>query len=358
MAKIIIVSIRKDFCKNTSFKTNMILIRREICRHKNLSNVRCKTNKEKKTLTEKTFKPIKATQTFYQLGTSSFPAYLSLGEKGMIIEGGTGATFKIMVNQIEELGIDPNRIQFIVLTHTHADHIGAVPRLKSIWPHVKVLASPVAAKTVSKKEMYKDFLCTDQAIAKILKGKGDIATLPPTLQDYSFAVDQVLKDGDTIDLGAGISWTVYHAPGHSPCHVALFEAKEGTLDIGDSTGFYVPEKDVFWPNYFESLEKYCDSIRKLSSIPAQRIVLSHNCVIEGGVKKHFEKALKATEHYHQELIRRVEAGEDSEAIALEKAQWVSSLTDILPFEAIVSLAKLLIKRSQQEVENPNLFIFE
>ena len=35
MAIIIIVSIRKDFFRDICFKTNMILILREICRHKN-----------------------------------------------------------------------------------------------------------------------------------------------------------------------------------------------------------------------------------------------------------------------------------------------------------------------------------
>jgi hypothetical protein len=35
-------------------------------------------------------KPIVITPNFYQLGTPSFPAYLSMGEVGMIIEGGTG----------------------------------------------------------------------------------------------------------------------------------------------------------------------------------------------------------------------------------------------------------------------------
>jgi len=35
MAKIIIMNIRKDFFRNISFKTNMILILREICLHKN-----------------------------------------------------------------------------------------------------------------------------------------------------------------------------------------------------------------------------------------------------------------------------------------------------------------------------------
>jgi len=44
------------------------------------------------------------------------------------------------------------------------------------------------------------------------------------------------------------------------------------------------EKDTFWPNYFSSLEFYCDSIRKLASLPAQRGALCHNGVIEGGIK--------------------------------------------------------------------------
>jgi len=45
-------------------------------------------------------KPIEVTSHLFQLGTPAFPAYLSMGEEGMIIEGGTGPTFLIMVNQI------------------------------------------------------------------------------------------------------------------------------------------------------------------------------------------------------------------------------------------------------------------
>ena len=306
-------------------------------------------------MTEKSFKPITVTPDFYQLGTPSFPAYLSLGEIGMIIEGGTGATFQIIVDQIKELGIDPQRIKYVALTHTHADHIGAIPHLKRIWPHIKVLASPIAAQTLSNPEMLKGFLYIDNAIAEIMKKKGEIDELPPALDSYSFEVDQVLEDGEKIDLGKDIVWTVHYAPGHSPCHIALFEEKEGTFDIGDTTGFYVPDKDVFWPNYFASLERYCDSIRKMAEFPARRIVLSHNCVIEGGAKEHFAKAMRATEQYHKEMMERVNAGEDPKEVALEKAKWVNSITDIQPFEAMVGLAKLLIKRSQKDADKEDLF---
>ena len=268
---------------------------------------------------EKQHQPITVTPNFYQLATPAFPVYLSMGEEGMIIEGGTGPTSNIIVKQIEELGIDPQRIKYIVLTHTHADHIGAVPHLKILWPHLNVLASAMAAKTLSKAEMLKEFLWVDGNIANLMKGKGEIAELPAVLKDYDFKVDTIVKEGDRIDLGSGIGWTVYNAPGHSPCHIALYEEKEDTLIIGDTTGFYVPVKDVFWPNYFDSLESYLSSIRKLSTLNAKRLALSHNCVIAGNVGKHFEKALAATESYHTKLLKKINAGEDAEKVALENA---------------------------------------
>src|SRR4030065_241894 len=239
-------------------------------------------------MSKKRHEPVKITQSFYQLGIPSFPAYLSLGDKGMLIEGGTGVTFAIIVEQIKELGIEPERIEYLTLTHTHPDHIGPVPHLRRL------------------------------------------------------------------ELGSGIAWTAYHTPGHSPCHISLYEEKERTLAIGDATGFYVPEKDVFWPNYFDSLEAYCYTIRKLSTLPAQRGALSHNAVVDGQLGHYFQKALRATESYHMEMLKRLGNGEDPEKIALDKAEWGNSLTDIQTFEVMYSLAKLMIVRSQSEAGNAKL----
>ncbi|MFC1868779.1 MBL fold metallo-hydrolase [Thermodesulfobacteriota bacterium] len=290
-------------------------------------------------------KSIAITPHFYQLGTPAFPAFLSLGEVGMIIEGGTGPTFKIITSQIEALGIDPGRIEYIILTHTHADHIGALPHLKRKWPHIKLVASAAGSKILSTRELYHEFLLVDLGITQLMKAKAECDEVPAIPEDYSFEVDLIVKGGDTIELGDGVSWEIIDTPGHSPCHICLYEKKEATLALGDAVGFYVPEKDVFWPNYFVSLPGYCDSIRKLSHLPAKRAALSHNAVIEGDVKKFLEKALKATENYHNDLMQRLGRGESVESIALDKAQFVSSLTDIQPYKVIYDLCKFMINRS-------------
>lgn len=303
----------------------------------------------------KQHKPIAITNKFYQLGTPSFPAYLSLGDKAMIIEGGTGATTSIIIDQIAELGIAPDRIKYLALTHTHSDHIGAIPHLKKLWPHLKIAAHPLAIKLLKNERMIREFIEVDRSIVQIMLSKGEIQSYPPELDKYDFNVDDAIEEGDKLDLGSGIVWTVYNTPGHSNCHVSFFEDSEKTLVIGDATGFYVPEKDIYWPNYFESLEMYCKSIRKLATLPAERAALSHNGVVEGNVEEFFHKAMRTAESYHNEMISRLTKGEDPADIAIDKAQWVNSLTDIQTFEVMRRLAKVLISRSHAEAGKENMF---
>ncbi len=301
------------------------------------------------------YKPVLIAEGFYKLGTPSFPVYLSLGEDGMIIEGGTGGVAAIIVEQLRTLGVEPKRIKYVALTHTHTDHIGAVPHLKKVLPHLETVASPVAAKLLANGGTMKEFLRMDRILAEIMLAKDRIAGLPQQVDGYVFEVDRIVGEGDSIDLGSGVSWAVYETPGHSPCHISLYNESQGIVVVGDATGFYVPEKDTFWPNYFNSLEAYCESIRKLAALPARRGVLSHNYVIEEDVAGYFRKALGATESYHREMLARLGKGEDTEEIALDKARWVNTLTDDHPFDIMYSMAKILLRRSQAEADKNNLF---
>lgn len=291
--------------------------------------------------------PILISPHFFQLGIPAFPVYLSLGDVGMLIEGGTGPTSTMIADQVDVLRIDPAAIRYVFLTHTHADHIGAVPHLKRIWPHLKVVISGPGAGILNAPELYREFILVNQGIAQLLKARAEIECLPPLPKAFHFEADVIVADGDSIDLGQSIVWKAIATPGHSPCHMSLYESRERIMVLGDAGGFYVPEKKVFWPNYFDSLGEYCESLRKLRVLPADRVALSHNGVI-GGAEGFIAKAIAAAEEYHQDILKRLHAGQDAGAIALEQARFVSSLTDIQPFKVMYDLSRLMIKRSREQ----------
>ena len=306
-------------------------------------------------MSEKRFEIFNIAPNFYQLGTPSYPVYLSMGDSGMIIEGGTGATFPIIVDQIKELCIEPERIKYLALTHTHPDHVGAVPHLKKLWPHLKVVGSGMAAKLLQKEEFINDFIKMDRTITEILLVKGDIDWWSAEPEDPVFEVDIVVGEGEKIDLGGGVMWTVYETPGHSPCHISFHDERDGILVIGDATGIYEPDKEVFWPNYLQSLEEYCNSIRKLAALPASIGARSHGGVVEGEPRQYLQRVMKATEAYHRELMDRVADGENPEKVVMEKARWVYTFTNLQPFKLIHIMTGITLKRSQAVDGKDGLF---
>ena len=77
----------------------------------------------------------------------------------------------------------------------------------------------------------------------------------------------------------------------------------------------------------------------------RRAVLSHNGAIRDDVRQYLEKSMKATERYHKEIVERISQGEPAEKIAMEKARFVDSLTDIQPFKIMYDLCEVMIKNS-------------
>jgi len=141
------------------------------------------------------------------VGPFSANCYIVGAEKegcGMVIDPGDEAE-KILGN-VKSLGLN---IQFIVLTHGHIDHVGALKEVK------EATGALIAAHTDEVT------LIKENPMNRLFGLSYPTPPLP----------DRLLSDGDVIEV-ASLSFSVLHTPGHSPGGICLLG--EGVLFSGDT----------------------------------------------------------------------------------------------------------------------------
>ena len=163
-----------------------------------------------------------------------------LGRQGMIIDPGddTGQ----ILGRVSRLKLD---IKFIVLTHGHLDHTGALKEVK------EATGSQVAVHADDARTL------NDRSLG-ILLGISQPSLPPP---------DRLLKDGDELALN-GLRFTILHTPGHTPGGICLLG--EGMLFSGDTLFKYgIGRTDMPGGSYSQLM----DSIQaKLMTLPDEVVV--------------------------------------------------------------------------------------
>lgn len=192
---------------------------------------------------------------------------------------------KAIAEAISQTGLPLARI---VLTHAHADHIGAVPALKKLYPD--------AAIGISRRD------------ALLLKGdRGLLAGEPQSPvrggvpKQAPFAPDFLIEDGDRIG-----SLVAIPTPGHTPGHMAFMETRTNTLIVGDAfstKGGIAVSGHMKLSFPFPALATWhgptaIESARKLAALQPARLVVGHGSPIEQPVTA-MNDAIASAERYWQ-----------------------------------------------------------
>jgi glyoxylase-like metal-dependent hydrolase (beta-lactamase superfamily II) len=140
---------------------------------------------------------------------------------------------------------------------------------------------------------------------------------------------------------------VLETPGHSDCSLSFHEPARGILIISDATGYYLPEHEYWWPNYFTGYGAYLASMKRLAALGAEVLCLSHNGAITGAadVGAYFDGAIAATEAYHARIVADIQAGKSTRELAGQLGEEVYAKTQLLPVDFFQKNCAGLVKQS-------------
>ena len=134
-----------------------------------------------------------------------------------------------LIENIHKVLDGENRtVDYVFMSHTHYDHIGALPYILDEWPHAKVCGSKKVAEVFASSGARNTMVSLGQAAAEQFGSDVEIKA-------DNLRIGVILKDGDTINLGKE-TITAYETKGHTDCSMSYLLEPEKILLASESTG--------------------------------------------------------------------------------------------------------------------------
>ena len=228
--------------------------------------------------------------------------YLINEEKKALVESGPATSARIVIDGIRSIGVLPEDIAYIIVTHIHLDHAGGAGVLLKDMPQAQVVVHHRGARHL---------VNPGKLVSSVVEAQGKEAMarcgeVVPIKQGRV----QPVSDGDTIRLGDKQVLMFFDAPGHAPHELCIYESRNQGLFTGDAVAVSLSEGEVFLP--FQpppdfDLEQNDNTIRKLMEVQAKAIYYSHFGV-SNKVEEDLQLAIDKLQVWHSIVVQSINEG--------------------------------------------------
>ena len=200
-----------------------------------------------------TIPPFRMFDNVYYVGLRGVSSYAVRTSAGLIL---IDATYEEssgeVVKSLQQIGLNPKDIKYIIVTHAHSDHVAGAPAIQA-------LSGARVGMAEGDWEMY--------AKGGYLSSGGLKRVFPAMKKDL------VIKDGDTLTLG-DTTMKFYVTPGHTPGVTSLeFQAVDGgrryTTAMFGGTGLNTV-------NGVRATEQYIASVKRMMTLADVQVIISNH----------------------------------------------------------------------------------
>ena len=235
-----------------------------------------------------------------------------------LIDPGSGTAAAELFDRMSLLGIDLQRLSYIIPTHIHLDHGGGAGYLAQRLSRPEVVLHPKGAAHL-----------TDPSVlvrgARLIFGQDFEQSLGPVVPIPKERV-HVASDGEVIRLGKR-ELKIIFSPGHAVHHIALFDSLTKGLFCGDALGFLAESMpDMPFPVGLSPFDPraYVQTIDKLAALHPEVVYYAHH-----GPRREVDQLIGKVKSiclaFDDIIHRGIMAGEDDQQISQHILDYSSDL---------------------------------
>lgn len=289
----------------------------------------------------------------FPFGMREVNSYVFQGQHGLTIVD-TGSYAPQAIQMWEQTLPAGTRVEKVVLTHAHTDHIGLAKWFQETYQAPVIIARRGYEEMCKYRDRYLHFTGDDTTLHAFFLAHGGPAVsekaMLKQLADDFFEPDELLEDGQEIRLGDTVFTSIW-TPGHSSDHFCFYDRTNRILLAGDLILDGIsPLIPVWSEEEGNPLKDYFDSLDRIASLPVDLTLAGHGKEIVDTNTRIFE--IKSG--HEQRMQQTLEAITAEGSTAGQIAQTVYGLSEMKfrhTAEFVTTLSRLIYLESLGKVRS-------
>jgi glyoxylase-like metal-dependent hydrolase (beta-lactamase superfamily II) len=201
--------------------------------------------------------------------------YLIEGSAPVLIETGSQSSVPVLLAALSQIGVGPEELAGVAITHIHLDHAGGVGDVARAFPSATVYVHEKGARHLADPTRLIDSAA--QVYGPLLD------SLYGRMEPTEASRLHVVSDGEEILVSANRTLVAVDSPGHAKHHVGFHDSLSGVLFAGDAVGVKLPDGGVLRPATpppdFD-LDLALNSLQRFAARRPSAIALAHYGLLE------------------------------------------------------------------------------